>query len=129
VSADDVWELGGSFADNCFRYGPETYLDPADGPGRWLNHSCRPNAAVVKKRHRLLLVAAERIVPGDEIVIDYSTILGRDDIWTMRCRCGAGKCRRVIRNIQGLPAALLAEYERRGMVPAFIRRTPALSGR
>ena len=38
VSADEVWDRGGTFADNCFRYGPETILDPLDGPGRYLKH-------------------------------------------------------------------------------------------
>ncbi len=126
VSADDVWDIGGRFADNCFRFGPETYLDPEDGPGRWLNHSCRPNAAITKRAHRLVLVAASAISAGDEVVIDYSTILGGDDIWTMRCRCGSRECRRVIRNIDRLPSALALQYLRRDMVPKFIRQTSRL---
>jgi hypothetical protein len=123
VSADEVWDRGGRFADNCFRFGPETFLDPLDGPGRYLNHSCAPNAAVVKRNHQLFLVAAERIPRGREIVIDYSTILGADDIWTMRCRCGAPDCRGRIRNIATLSGRLRERYIERGLVPGFIRDT------
>src|SRR5688500_9035915 len=76
VSAEEVWNVGGALSDNSFRYGPETFLDPLDGAGRWVNHSCAPNAAVEKRAHRLFLVAASAIRAGEEIVIDYSTILG-----------------------------------------------------
>jgi len=38
-----LWKRGGTFLDNCIRFGPETYLDPGDDPGRYVNHSCRPN--------------------------------------------------------------------------------------
>lgn len=128
VSADEVWDRGGTFADNCFRFGPETFLDPMDGPGRYLNHSCAPNAAVVKRNQQLVLVAAAPIRGGREIVIDYSTILGADDIWTMRCRCGTPVCRGRIRNIATIPALLRQDYIRRGMVPGFILDTLKYQG-
>lgn len=123
VSADEVWDRGGAFADNCFRFGPETFLDPLDGPGRYINHSCAPNAAVVKRNQQLFLVAAAPIRAGREVVMDYSTILGADDIWTMRCRCGTAACRGLIRNIATIPASVRKDYLDRGMVPGFIRDT------
>lgn len=123
VSAEEVWHVGGALSDNAFRYGPETYLDPGHGPGRWLNHSCEPNAAVGKKGHRLFLFASSTIRAGEEIVIDYSTILGGDDIWTMKCACGAGACRGRVRNLARIPGRLREEYITRRMVPAFIIRT------
>lgn len=123
VSAAEVWEAGGTFADNCFRFGPETFLDPLDGPGRFLNHSCAPNTAVVKRNHQLFLIAAEPIAKGTEILIDYSTILGADDIWTMHCKCGARRCRRKIRNIATLPDVVRDGYIARRMVPGFILDT------
>src|SRR3954470_21751396 len=83
-----VTSAGGTFADNCFRYGPETYLDPGEGLGRYLNHSCAPNAAIRKIGRRLFLHALRSTREGAEVVMDYSTILGDDDIWVMRCACG-----------------------------------------
>src|ERR1043165_3460892 len=119
VSADEVWERGGTFADNCYRFGPETYLDPGDHPSAFVNHSCRPNAAVGKAKHRLFLFAATAIAPGNEILIDYSTILGDDDIWTMRCNCGSRSCRKIIKRFGTLPAAVKARYLSAGLVPKY----------
>jgi hypothetical protein len=121
-----LWEREGSrYAANCIRFGPETYLDPGDGPAGFLNHSCAPNAAIAKTANRLYLVAAHRISKGEEITFDYSTTIGDDDVWTMRCRCGHASCRRVIRNFGSLPAALRAHYLENGFVPPFIARTLA----
>lgn len=121
-----LWEREGSrYAANCIRFGPETYLDPGDGPAGFLNHSCVPNAAVAKAANRLYLVAVRRIAKGKEIVFDYSTTIGDDDVWTMRCRCGHRSCRRVIRNFGSLPTALRARYFENGFVPPFIVRTLA----
>jgi hypothetical protein len=111
---------GGVFLDNCFRFGDDTYLDPGNGLGRYLNHSCRPNAAIAKRDNKLFLVAAREIKSGDEIVIDYSTIIGDDDTWRMRCHCSARNCRRWIGRFGLLPKALQLRYWRAGMVPSFM---------
>jgi uncharacterized protein len=123
VDADILWTRGGRFADNCIRFGPETYLDPGDGLPRYLNHSCEPNAAIRKDNNQLFLFAAQPIRSGDEITFDYSTTLGDDDIWTMRCNCGGGSCRGRIKRFGSLPAALKADYIERGMVPRYIVKT------
>jgi len=115
-----LWNRGGTFADNCYRFGPETYLDPGDGVARYVNHSCEPNAAVGKERNRLYLFAAAPIANGDEIVFDYSTILGDDDIWTMRCNCGEARCRKRIKRFGALPADVRERYLDEGLVPRFI---------
>jgi hypothetical protein len=113
-------ERGGTFADNCLRFGPETYLDPGDLHGRFLNHSCEPNAGVRKAKSQLFLFAVAAIRDGDEIVVDYSTTIGDDDIWTMRCRCGRPTCRSRIRRFGTLPRALKDRYLRDGLVPGYI---------
>jgi SET domain-containing protein len=118
-----VTRTGGSFADNCFRYGPETYLDPGDGFGSYLNHSCAPNAAVRKVGHRLHLHALRAIRRSEEIVMDYSTILGDDDIWTMRCNCGARECRGRIKRLGAIPAAARERLIAVGAVPKYIVAT------
>jgi hypothetical protein len=99
-----LWNTGGTFADNCYRFGPETYLDPGDHPSRYANHSCAPSAGVKKFNNQLFLFAATDIKRGSEITFDYSTILGDDDIWTMRCKCGSDGCRRTIKRFGSLPA-------------------------
>jgi uncharacterized protein len=118
-----LWKRGGTFLDNCIRFGPETYLDPGDDPGRYVNHSCVPNAGIRKERNRLFLFAATRIGAGREITFDYSTTIGDDDVWTMRCGCGRSACRRRIRRFGSLPGALQERYLALGMVPRYIADT------
>lgn len=127
VDADVLWDRGGTFANNCIRFGPNTYLDPGDGVGRYLNHSCEPNAGIRKSNGQLFLFAAAVIRKGAEVLIDYSTTIGDDDIWTMRCRCGRDTCRRTIRRFGALPPELQASYIERGMVPRYILEAEDLS--
>lgn len=124
VDAGVLWKRRGSiFAANCYRFGPETYLDPGDDPSRYVNHSCEPNAGVRKHNNQLFLFAAKPIGPGREIFFDYSTLLGDDDIWTMRCTCGRRTCRKIIRRFGSLPPAVMDHYLRAGLVPRFIIKT------
>lgn len=126
VRAEDLWRLwrrDPRRAANCFRLGPEHYLDPEGELGAFANHSCRPNARVVLRRGVLRFVAIGRIARGDEVLHDYSTLLGADDVWTMRCNCGAGACRRTVRSFDRLPAAVLRRYRRLLAIPEFILRT------
>src|SRR5581483_2747085 len=106
-----LWRRRGStFSANCIRFGPHTYLDPGSSPGRYVNHSCRPNAGIRKANNRLYLVAAKRSRANTEITFDYSTTIGDDDIWTMRCNCGERGCRRRIRNIGTLAPRVRRRY-------------------
>jgi SET domain-containing protein len=123
VDSDVLWERGGKFADNCYRFGPETYLDPADHPTAFVNHACRPNAAVGKANNQLFLFAARPIPAGKEILIDYSTILGDDDIWTMRCNCGLRSCRGIVKRFGSLPPSVKQRYLASGLVPNYIIKT------
>jgi SET domain-containing protein len=126
VTAEEVWRYWDSeprLGENCFRYDADRYLDPNGKIGQYANHSCNPNAGIVKKGQRLLLKANAPIAPGDEVTHDYSTLLGADDVWKMRCNCGAPDCRRWVRNVATLPAATLRKYRRLGIVPDFILAT------
>src|SRR6185503_2336041 len=96
----------GTFQDNTFRFSHDYYLSPAGQLGDFLNHSCEPNAGIVKQNNKLYVIAIENIVKGNEIAIDYSTILGRDDSWTMSCKCGSPRCRRIIKSFSSLPKSL-----------------------
>lgn len=123
VHYEVLWARGGTFLDNCIRFGPETYLDPGDNVGRYVNHSCEPNTAIHKSRNRLYLVASRAIRRGDELAFDYSTTIGDDDIWTMRCACNIAQCRKRIRRFGALPASVQQSYCQTGMVPRYILDT------
>src|SRR3954468_13155498 len=123
VTADEVWrywEIDSRLAENCFRYDEESYIDPDGELGQYANHSCDPNSGIIKKGRRLMLKAISPIAAGEEVTHDYSTLLGADDTWKMRCNCGAGNCRRIVRHIGKLPAPTLKTYRRLGIVPDFI---------
>jgi hypothetical protein len=115
------WESDPRRGANCFRLSPERYLDPEGEIGAFANHSCNPNAGIVKQGRKLFLRAIARIARGEEVTHDYSTLLGSDDVWSMRCNCGEANCRGVVRNVRRLPHALIAHYRQRGVLPVFIR--------
>lgn len=127
VSADTVWgywQRGNARrGGNCFRFDADRYLDPEGEIGAWANHSCNPNTGIIKDARGLKLIAIRAIAAGEEIVHDYATLLGADDVWTMRCNCGEPGCRRVIGKFSRLPAAVLRRYRRLGIIPGFIRAT------
>ncbi len=118
-----LWKRGGSFASNCYRFGPNSYLDPGDHPSRYVNHACAPNIGLRKENNRLFLFVAAPVRAGAELLLDYSTTLGDDDIWTMRCNCGGAACRKTVRRFGALPAAVKRDYLARGLVPTFIIAT------
>ena len=118
-----MWASDARRAANCIRCGSEAYLDPAGQWGEFANHSCRPNAAIRAERGRLVLRALRAIRAGDEVTHDYSTCLGADDAWTMRCNCGERGCRGRIGRFDRLPAPVLRRYLRLNAIPAFILRT------
>lgn len=109
------------------------YDDPFEiGNGKYIaldavplaaNHSCNPNAGI---RGTDQLVALRAVRPGDEITYDYATTVGDtasyETPWTMRCRCGANRCRKVIGNWRTLPTARLRFYQRMDALPSFIKR-------
>lgn len=117
-----VLSLGGVIQDNTFRFSAEYYLSP-DGMGNYLNHSCDPNAGIYKEQGKLFLKSIRQITFGEEVVFDYSTILGDDDIWTMKCRCGTSFCRNIIKNFGSLPERIQAKYFFKGMVHSAIIKT------
>lgn len=120
ISGDEDEDISGTDRDNAFRFDEDSYITPGDSIGAFLNHSCEPNAKVVKKDDRLFVVAADAVHKGAEVLIDYSTITAADDTWEMPCNCGNETCRGVVKSFDKLPAALRAAYQKRGMVPEYI---------
>jgi uncharacterized protein len=115
-----VKERGGVFLDNCFRFGPETYLSPEGSLAEFVNHSCEPNSKIIKNNNQLYLVALVNIPKGGEIVFDYAGTLAADDIWTMKCNCGAKTCRGIVRKYTRLPKKLQQVYITNGVIPRYI---------
>ena len=105
---------------NAFRFDKERYLSPTGGIGDFLNHSCSPNSSVTKINDKLFIMAAKNIPSGEEIVIDYSTILASDDVWEMQCNCGTKQCRKLIKKFISLPKAVRQKYVSLDMVPSYI---------
>ena len=64
--------------------------------GRYLNHSCAPNAEPVLRRGQIVFVALRDIAPGEEIAYDYGEEYFALYIRPKGCRCAkcAGKKRR-----------------------------------
>jgi len=57
--------------------------------GRYLNHSCRPNAEPVMRKRKMVLVALRTIAPGEEITFDYGKEYVDLFIKPSGCRCAA----------------------------------------
>ena len=121
VTCDEDEDLEDAVRANTYRFDENYYINPVGTVADRTNHSCNPNAKIVKKDNKLFVVAHKHIVPKKEICFDYSTILASDDVWTMKCNCGSRLCRDVVRRFRLLPKELRARYIREAIVPAYIR--------
>ena len=121
IACDEDDDVDEETRANTYRYDEDRYISPAGRIGDFLNHSCDPNAKVVKKNKKLFVIAVADIPKGEEVTIDYSTILAADDVWEMKCNCGTKKCRGLIKKFDTLPLAIKKNYLARGMVPSYIR--------
>ncbi len=113
-------ELDENERSNTFRFSREKYINPKGTIGDFLNHSCVPNAKVVKRKNKLYLVAIQDTKKGTEVVMDYSTIIASDDTWEMNCNCGNKECRGLISQFRKLPRKIRNKYLALGMVPRYI---------
>ena len=57
--------------------------------GRYINHSCRPNADAVLRAGRIVFVALRDIAPDEEITLDYGEDYFELFIKPSGCRCAA----------------------------------------
>ncbi len=91
----------------CFQVDYDRYVVPEEGSAGWfMNHSCEPNCVTMG---RTRVVALRRIEQGEEVTFDYSTNVGWDG-FSMRCKCGAKGCRKVVRSYRFLPDELKGHY-------------------
>jgi uncharacterized protein len=94
----------------------DTYIDPEQGLGRFINHSCQPNAGIIENN---VVIALQDIPINTEVRFDYSTTM-LERFWTLECACGVSQCRKVIEDFDLLPLALQQYYIALGIVPDFI---------
>ena len=79
----------------------------AVGPGP-LNHSCEPNLGWADDH---TLVATRDIAAGEELTIDYATIITDPD-FVMMCHCETYRCRQVIEGTDWKIPQLQKRYAR-----------------
>ena len=92
------------------------WMDPEEGPFRFLNHSCNPNAAISGTKS---LVAMKDIGKDEEITLDYS-MTDADPLWEMPCACKSKRCRHIIRSIQYVPKGVFKRHM--PYVPRYFQR-------
>lgn len=85
---------------------------PVDNPGKYLNHSCDPNAGI---KQRTMVVAFKDIKKNEEITIDYAMIVYKygDEIKKedLICKCGSKNCRGELGCWSKLPKKLKEKYK------------------
>lgn len=86
------------------RYG---WIDTSNSLFRFINHSCKPNVALVSKRK---VIALKNIEANSEITMDYS-LTEAEPGWSIQgCTCGSTECRKVIGPINTLPKKIYLKY-------------------
>ncbi len=127
ITCDEEDDIDETTRANAFRLDEDRYISPQGRMGDFLNHSCDPNAKVVKSANRLYIVSIKLIPRGEEVTIDYSTIITSDDTWEMKCNCGADDCRGLIKKFSSLPLKTKKKYRSLGMVPDYGLRSAMMA--
>ncbi len=105
--------------DDPLQVGAHLFID-LDEPSRLINHSCDPASGI---RRKSTLVAIRDIKEDEEITYDYSTTVGTNNIWRMKCLCGSPKCRKIIGNVLSIPEDSLKRYiENRALQDYIIKQ-------
>jgi hypothetical protein len=91
VSADELDALPEEIRRHTVQVEEELYLASftAAEPPDFINHSCEPNAGL---DGQIAIVALERILPGQEVTIDYAMCDG-SPYDEFDCACGTPSCR------------------------------------
>lgn len=90
----------------------------------YLNHSCNPNSGFKGINE---LIALRKITKGEEITYDYSAVVPKNNDWTMKCKCGAENCRKIVGNITTIPKEQLQLYLDAGTVQDYLRKSLQIS--
>lgn len=91
VGADALDELPDDIRHHTVQIEEELYLASIvpDEPPDYINHSCDPNAGL---DGQIAIVALRRILPGEEVTIDYAMCDG-SPYDEFDCACGTALCR------------------------------------
>jgi SET domain-containing protein len=110
--------------DNHSQYlqvGPNTFLGPSGDVDDFINHHCDPNCMIRAVGNRAQLYSLYVIPAGAELNFDYSTTsTDALDVWSMECKCGSNKCRKLISGHHYLNGELREKYLDKGMFPLYI---------
>ncbi len=104
--AEKISVLPKEVQTHAIQFGEHAWIDTT-GFGRFVNHSCTPNAGI----HGLYkLVAMRNISTDEEILLDYAVTENSD--WYMEnCLCGSPNCRKNIHGYDSLPDKTKREYK------------------
>ncbi len=96
-----------SFRHYAYPISDEVFVLWDSNPSEWApqNHSCDPNTAFVG----LDVLALRDIAPGEELTLDFATLLSETSA-SFECRCGAAACRGTV---SGTPGNSVTLRERR----------------
>lgn len=94
-------------SDNWIGVGRYSYIDTANSPFRFINHSCDPNTVINLPR---TVTALKHITKNTEITMDYSLTEAGQDFSISKCTCGAKKCRGRIGPINSLSPHTFRAY-------------------
>jgi len=87
--------------------GRYSWIDTTNSLFRFINHSCKPNVALITRRK---VIALEDIQVGCEITMDYS-LTEAEPGWSIdECSCGHNGCRNYIGPISTLPLKIYQKY-------------------
>lgn len=106
ITIEDVEGIPREVWDHLFNVGLCDYIIARE-PAVRTNHSCNPNAGIVKD---VFLAAMRDIKKDEEVTFDYSMITA--DNWQLDCRCGSPQCRKIVGNYADLPDDIRKKYER-----------------
>ena len=73
--------------------------------GRYLNHSCEPDAQPVLRKGRIVFIALRRIAPGEEITYDYGQEYFEYFLAIGACLCAPCRAKAAVRRSKRRKAA------------------------
>ena len=63
----------------------------------YLNHSCEPNTRLEIRGASVKVITSKKVRRGQELTLDYATLVFRDDPYEFRCTCASQRCRGLVK--------------------------------